>query len=38
MEKEIKGKQELNRYLEHQCSTYLTENKILKESARELRD
>jgi hypothetical protein len=33
MEKELRGRQELNRYLEHQCSIYLAENKALKESA-----
>jgi hypothetical protein len=32
MEKELKGKQELNRYLEHQCRYYDNENKALKET------
>ena len=38
MEKELRGRQELNRYLEHQCSIYLAENKALKESVNELKE
>lgn len=37
MEKELRGRQELNRYLEHQCNAYLAENKALKEAAEDSR-
>jgi predicted metal-dependent hydrolase len=31
MENEIKGKQELNKYLEHQCNLYLEEQNRIKQ-------